>query len=139
VVGAVAVGEEDGDAAALAAQVAASLRALRASRGLSQRALAASCGVSKSELARLEAGRPPPAVARWCATLSALGLEVGVRPLQEADARVVPPAHRDAAGRQFPAHVLAHRLSMPPTWWFVRNGGWGTRTPEPDWFWRRRE
>jgi len=128
----------EGVAEVLAARVAASLRGLRASRGLSQRALAAVTGVSKSELGRLEAASLPPAVSRWCATLSALGLEVSVRPLRDEDDQVAPPPQRDAAGRQFPAHALAELRSMPPTWWFVRNGGWGTKTPEPDWFWHRR-
>ena len=62
-----------------------------------------------------------------------------MRPLRDEDDRVVPPPHRDAAGRQFPAHALAELRSMPPTWWFARNGGWGTTVPEPDWFWHRRD
>jgi transcriptional regulator with XRE-family HTH domain len=129
---------EVGVADLLAHHVGSALRALRASRSLSQRALAASAGVSKSELARLEAESPPPAVSRWCGTLAALGLRVTVQPLEKEDAWVVPPPHLDAAGRRFPAHGFAERRATPPTWWFVRNGGWGTKTPEPDWFWHRR-
>ena len=121
-----------------AAQLASSLRVLRASRGLSQRGLAEATGVSKSVVARLEAGSLPPGVTRWLATVADLGLEVTLVPVRSEDGQGEPPPHRDAAGRRFPAHVVARQRSMPPTWWFVRNGGWGTRTPEPEWFWRRR-
>jgi transcriptional regulator with XRE-family HTH domain len=126
------------DAVAKAAEeVVLSLRVLRASRGLSQRGLAEATGVSKSAIARLEAGTLPSGVARWLQALATLGLEVTVVPRQYEDDLVAPPPHCDAAGRQFPAHVLARRQSMPPTWWFVRNGGWGTKEPEPEWFWHR--
>jgi transcriptional regulator with XRE-family HTH domain len=132
---------EGGDGGAgekVMSEVALSLRVLRASRGLSQRGLAEATGVSKSAVARLEAGSLPPGVARWVRDLDALGLEVRVLPARSEDDLVVPPPHRDGAGRQLPAHVLARRQSMPPTWWFVRHGGWGTREAEPEWFWRRR-
>ncbi len=93
--------------------------------------------VPKSTVARMEAGALPATVARWFDTVTALGLELTVAPGRPEDALVAPPPHRDGAGRQFPAHVIARRLSMPPTWWFVRNGGWGTKVAEPEWFWRR--
>ena len=122
----------------MSVEIAQSLRVLRASRGLSQRGLAEATGVSKSAIARLEAGTLPPGVARWLRTISDLGLVVTARPeLYGADV-VAPPPHRDAAGRHFPAHVVARWQSMPPTWWFVRNGGWGTKVAEPEWFWHRR-
>jgi transcriptional regulator with XRE-family HTH domain len=122
----------------MAMGVAESLRVLRASRGLSQRGLAEATGVSKSAIARLEAGTLPPSVVRWLQTISDLGLAFTVAPEQYRDDLVAPPPHRDAAGRQFPAHAVARWQSMPPTWWFVRNGGWGTKVAEPEWFWHRR-
>lgn len=101
----------------VAREVAQSLRVVRASRGLSQRGLADATGVSKSVIARWETNALPPGVAQWLRTMSELGMEVTVSPQRGEDDLVTPPPHRDAAGRQC---------------------GWGTRVPEPEWFWRRR-
>ena len=45
---------------------------------------------------------------------------------------------RDAGGRHFPAHLDARSLTYPPSYWFVRNGGWLTSAPFPLWTYERR-
>ena len=125
------------DADAVIADAAGCLRVLRASRDVSQRDLARSAGVSKSVLARIESQSAPEAVKGWLRNLDALGLCVPVALQRETDTLVRPPAQRDAAGRLFPAHAVAQRPLMAPSWWYVRHGGWLPSTEPPEWFWRR--
>ena len=60
--------------------VMARVREMRRAAGLTQAALARRAGVSLATLQNIEAGRANPALATLCKILSALGLELGVRP-----------------------------------------------------------
>lgn len=101
--------DPDREAKPVVAEVGRALRTARRRRGLSQRELARKIGVSKSRLARLESDAGPQSL-ELC----------------------------DASGRRFPAHLDAYRLAYPPTYWFVRNGGWTTSRAFPQWTFERR-
>jgi len=126
------------------AQVGRALRQARKRRGLSQRELARKIGVSKSRLGRLESDAGPQSLEMVSQVLMATGfrLEVvdtsGTEP-QAGDASSAALLELcDVSGRRFPAHLDAYRMGYPPTYWFVRNGGWTTKKAFPEWTFERR-
>lgn len=134
----------DRDAKPLVAEVDRALRKTRRRRGLSQREFAQHLGVSKSRLARLESDAGPQSLDMVLQVLMASGFRLEVvdasgAPLQEHDVpEASPPELYDESGRRFPAHLDAYRLSYPPLYWFLRNGGWTTSKAFPQWTYERR-
>ena len=132
------------DTGSLVAQVSLAIRMARSRRGLSQRDLAQQIGVSKSRLARLESDAGPASLEMVCQVLMASGFPArghrSVRaPLQPGGASAAAQLRLcDASGRRFPAHLEAYRMPYPPLYWFVRNGGWSTSAPFPEWTYVRR-
>jgi len=125
-------------------QVGRALRQARRRLGLSQRELAKKLGVSKSRLGRLESDAGPQSLEMVSQVLMATGFR-----LEVVDASGFEPQHGDASraalldlcdvsGRRFPAHLDARKMGYPPTYWFVRNGGWTTKKPFPEWTFERR-
>ena len=142
--------EPQRDATPVASQVGRALRMARRRRGLSQRELAQKIGVSKSRLGRLESDAGPQSLEMVAQVLMAAGyrLEVVDTSAAARDAGAERPKDVemaaallelcDVSGRRFPAHLEAHRLAYPPTYWFVRNGGWTTTKAFPEWTFERR-
>lgn len=134
----------DREAKPVVAEVGRALRTARRRRGLSQRELARRIGVSKSRLARLESDAGPQSLEMVSQVLMASGFRLEVidtsgTPPQESDAAAAALLELcDASGRRFPAHLNAYRLAYPPTYWFVRNGGWTTSEAFPQWTFERR-
>jgi transcriptional regulator with XRE-family HTH domain len=139
----------------LVAEVGRALRRARRRQNLSQREYAQRLGVSKSRLARLESDAGPQSLEMVSQVLMASGFRLqvvdvsdgkdgkdGDKPRSESpedDGRAEALLELcDAAGRRFPAHLDAHPLSFPPLYWFVRNGGWLTAKPFPQWTYQRR-
>ena len=134
----------DRDAIPLVADVSLALRQARRRRRLSQRELAQQLGISKSRLARLESNAGPQSLEMVSKVLTVSGFRLQIVDLAGAQA---PPDDAlttqtlelcDAGGRRFPAHLDAYPQSYPPLYWFVRNGGWLTAKPFPQWTYERR-
>ena len=134
----------DREATSVVAEVGRALRTTRRRRGLSQRELAQKIGVSKSRLARLESDAGPQSLEMVSQVLMATGFRLEVIDTtrtapQEGDAAAAARLELcDASGRRFPAHLEAYRVEYPPTYWFVRNGGWTTSKAFPQWTFERR-
>ena len=154
----------DRDATPLVSEVGRALRKARKQRGLSQREFAQQLGISKSRLARLESDAGPQSLEMVCQVLMASGFRLKVIDPEAIETEVIDPevieteviagsgaeAEEagalaatvvelfDAGGRHFPAHLDAYPLAYPPLYWFVRNGGWITSTPYPQWTYERR-
>jgi transcriptional regulator with XRE-family HTH domain len=132
------------DAKHLVAEVGCALRMARRRRRLSQREFAQQLGVSKSRLARLESDAGTQSLEMVSQVLMASGFRLEVVAasgalLQEDDGLAATLlALCDATGRRFPAHLEARAVSYPPTYWFVRNGGWLTSKAFPKWTYERR-
>lgn len=128
----------------IVAEVARALRRARSRQRLSQRELAQRLGVSKSRVARLESDAGPQSLEMVSQVLTAAGFRLVVVDISHAEwpEDEVRAAARlelcDASGRRFPAHLDARELSYPPLYWFLRNGGWNTSKPFPQWTFERR-
>ena len=134
----------DPAATLLVTHVGRALRKARRRRRLSQREFARQVGISKSRLARLESNAGPQSLETASQVLIASGFRLEVVDMSGAQTQssdVLPATLvelRDAGGRHFPAHLDACPLEYPPLYWFVRNGGWLTRAPFPQWTYQRR-
>jgi transcriptional regulator with XRE-family HTH domain len=132
------------DARPVVADVGRALRKARRRRRTSQREFAQQLGVSKSRLARLESDAGPQSLEMVSQVLMASGFRLEVIDMSgaklKADDAIAATLLElcDASGRHFPAHLDACPLPYPPTYWFVRNGGWNTAMAFPQWTYVRR-
>ena len=132
------------DAKPVVAEVGRALRTARKRRGLSQRDFAQQIGVSKSRVGRLESDAGPQSLEMVSQVLMASGFRLEVIDTSGAKPQKGDPSAAallelcDVSGRRYPAHLDVRSLAYPPTYWFVRNGGWLTARDFPRWTYERR-